>query len=603
MKKSIKIAATVILASATVLSSLPTQALASGFQDHSKFATWKPIGLDQGTKAKNVNENQPYKKAVVKEHKFDIKGRIHESNKSKKWNPVQLPEKIDPRGTALETPVRDQGNQGLCWAYSATDVLAINQIKQTGHREEYSPNYLNYVAGSNLVTDGWDDFDDDAASSNPTASWWYGGYSVLGDGGDPTITADNLQLHQVGLVKEKTFPSYEYVERDGETYGTTRLATTRHESLDTIKLLHASGDTINDVKNVEIVSGISDITSENVAKHTQEVKTLVSQYGAASLYINALFLFPNFTAHTKAGNVYNNEHNALNIPYDYAANKNNRIKILYRGEIYNTGIMGVNHIVSIVGYDDNYSKDNFNEAVRPANDGAFLVKNSWGTGVHDNGYFWLSYESTMANAHDITAFQVGKHEDHKVLQNTKSAAAADIAGSEFDEYNGKSYIAETFDASDVDRTVTNVNVPFGAENIKYDVSIIEGDLNVGGTNANQASELDHKTSYHAFKPKTLKTVTGAGKFAGENKIPFDFKLKAGHKYTVIVEETAAPGTDIDYLTAANPYVPVDQLPGHSYFGVINGNNVYSLDYKTSSYFETPDYENVGMQNNLTLDIK
>lgn len=59
------------------------------------------------------------------------------------------------------------------------------------------------------------------------------------------------------------------------------------------------------------------------------------------------------------------------------------------GESYNieTGAMYVNdstkypydHDVVIVGWDDSYSKENFNKAMRPENDGAWIIKNSWGT--------------------------------------------------------------------------------------------------------------------------------------------------------------------------------------------------------------------------------
>lgn len=48
-----------------------------------------------------------------------------------------------------------------------------------------------------------------------------------------------------------------------------------------------------------------------------------------------------------------------------------------------------NHGITIVGWDDQFSRNNFNKT--PATDGAWLVKNSWGTNSRNNGYFWISY--------------------------------------------------------------------------------------------------------------------------------------------------------------------------------------------------------------------
>lgn len=68
---------------------------------------------------------------------------------------------------------------------------------------------------------------------------------------------------------------------------------------------------------------------------------------------------------------------------------------------YYDTIMPSNHAVTIVGWDDDYSRFNFNHV--PEGDGAFIVKNSWGTDWGDDGYFYVSY-------YDTKFAQVGRDE-------------------------------------------------------------------------------------------------------------------------------------------------------------------------------------------------
>ena len=47
------------------------------------------------------------------------------------------------------------------------------------------------------------------------------------------------------------------------------------------------------------------------------------------------------------------------------------------------------HAVTLVGWDDAFPKESF--AVEPPGDGAFILKNSWGSGVGEDGFFYISY--------------------------------------------------------------------------------------------------------------------------------------------------------------------------------------------------------------------
>ena len=59
-----------------------------------------------------------------------------------------------------------------------------------------------------------------------------------------------------------------------------------------------------------------------------------------------------------------------------------------------------NHAVSIVGWDDNFSKENF--IITPPGDGAWIVKNSWGPGWGDNGFLYVSYYDQTLLKYDPT---------------------------------------------------------------------------------------------------------------------------------------------------------------------------------------------------------
>lgn len=87
--------------------------------------------------------------------------------------------------------------------------------------------------------------------------------------------------------------------------------------------------------------------------------------------------------------------------------------------------LGTNHVVTVVGWDDDYPRENFPTA--PAGDGAWIVKNSWGSnagepgvysewGLDGSGYFYLSYYDKSLFSFDTIVAEADPASDRVVQQ-------------------------------------------------------------------------------------------------------------------------------------------------------------------------------------------
>ena len=75
--------------------------------------------------------------------------------------------------------------------------------------------------------------------------------------------------------------------------------------------------------------------------------------------------------------------------------ENNKGNIYSKESRSNSKTYKGQHAVTIIGWNDNYSKDNF-ENEKPSKDGAWLILNSWGSNWGNKGTAWVSYEDYEA---------------------------------------------------------------------------------------------------------------------------------------------------------------------------------------------------------------
>lgn len=139
------------------------------------------------------------------------------------------------------------------------------------------------------------------------------------------------------------------------------------------------------------------------------------------------------------------------------------------------------HCVSVVGWDDNYSKENFCDSISgtPENDGAWLIKNSWGTGMSDlKGYFWISYEDVwmfddiFGPSYALTSYEE-ICEDVKLYQNEIDGATYEF--SYLSSSNKTITYMNAFDFTKKDRTLDKVVFESTALGCDYTVYYIPFD--------------------------------------------------------------------------------------------------------------------------------
>lgn len=247
----------------------------------------------------------------------------------------------------------------------------------------------------------------------------------------------------------------------------------------------------------------SQVQNENAecVKHVQEaqilpekdykqIKNMVYKYGGveSSMYMSM--------SNSNMSSVYYNE-----TEYAYCYRGNNK----------------PNHDVVIIGWDDNYSKELFNDQSIEG-DGAFICMNSWGSDFGYHGVFYVSYYDSCIGNNNVCYTKVENVDNYK---NIYQSDLCGWTGSMGFENENTVYFANVYTAEE-DEKLESIGFYATIPDLEYEVFICPKYDGVGTLN-----ERNHIAASGTLKNKGYYTI----------KLDKKYTVKEDQKFSVIVKAT------------------------------------------------------------------
>ncbi len=218
------------------------------------------------------------------------------------------------------------------------------------------------------------------------------------------------------------------------------------------------------------------------------------------------------------------------------------------------------HAVTIIGWDDNFSKDNFHPDAGVENDGAWLCKNSWNEYWGNEGYFYISYESF---AYNFGQFEMQDKDSFDTIYQHQTSSDQYLFGGEDEENPQYFSSANVFTAKTTEELKQICYTNAVSSNVK--VKIYE--LNEGCT-----SPVDGKL---------LAEFDSDVEYAGTHclDVPGNITFNEGDTFSVVIEGEALM-TNFRYEDTEHP---TGDKAGKSYFSDNGTDWTDVADYLDASY--------------------
>jgi len=330
-----------------------------------------------------------------------------------------FPSKYDLREGLRVSDVRNQGNNGTCWAFAA--LTAMESVLLPEEEWQFAVDHMTLMNGFNLTQR---------------------------DGGEYTMGMAYLASWQGPVLGT------------GDPYGDGRT----DEDLETVK----------HVQEMQIIA----------AKDYEKIKEAVFKYGGVQTSI-----YSALRSASAESEYYNKDTKA----YCYI------------------GTEKPNHDVVIVGWDDNYSKDNF--SVNLEGDGAFICQNSWGSSFGEKGFFYISYYDTNIGTHNVSYTRIDNTDNYDhIYQSDLCGWIGQLGYSKESVFGANVYTAES------DEILEAISFYATGKDSEYELFVVP--------------------NFTGMESLNERIPVASGKLSNAGYYTIDFKqdimLDAGQKYAVIL---------------------------------------------------------------------
>ena len=440
----------------------------------------------------------------------------------------------------INVEVKHQGNTNECWAFSMTSALETNLLLTQNIVKKFSPRHMDY-SSIRTFTDG---INTDALNRE------------VGMGGLSQFAIAYL-TNGKGAVLESQMPFANNEEKISLSELNKPVDTIATETVTFPALYKKYGENGKvTYTNGGIGANLKIYDDSEVKAFRNAIKNHIVKYGGISAVTagNEIKYYSNQSEPSKS--------------VAYFCNDSSIIR---------------DHAVTIVGWDDNYSKDNFTGSAKPTSNGAYICLNTYGKDNFNNGYLYISYEDSLIETYLYGIKSVTTVDYNQIYQYNPNGENTSVGMSNL----STGYIAEIFDR-DVSK---KEKLKYVGVNLPTSMSL---KIYVNPTGNNPVLSVCKLIA-------TTETLS-----AGYHRIPVETTNLTGNNFTIVIEETsqnnrfdfsieiAVPGSIYSTITG-NPEKSLFSIDGYEWSALssekIIGFDMTTADMTIKAFTVAEDSEN------------